>query len=129
MAERRVINGQFGTADVFDATLTTEDVFSGNVSRDSPATLDFSQGDENGRLLHTLFVEDHDPGARPPSSLMDVVIDGEIIGKIDPNEDPHYYFEGLELNNKSFGVRTVQVRPNTTFGSSTIDVIAKYFYK
>ena len=87
------------------------------------------RGRENGRVLKEIFIEDHNPGARPPGSLVDVIIDNKVVGAINMSEDPHFYFKGWEDNNKSFGVRTVTLRPNATFGSSTVDVMAEYFYK
>lgn len=128
MVELKAITNKFGEGKIEDGISIKEDVFTGNISNSSTATLTFTNGGEYGRMMDILFIEDSSP-PRPFNSLVDVLIDGVVVGKINMNQDPHYYFNGWEKNNKSYGVRTVTLQPNTTFGSSTVCVMAKYYYK
>ena len=129
---RGVAQVYFGAVELEGITgstyITKEDAFTGNISNSSTATLTLSKGGSNGRVMHTIGIEDSSP-PRPFGSLVDVLIDGTVIGTIDMNLDPHYYFEGWEVNNKTFGVRTVTLQPNATFGASTVCIMSKYFYK
>lgn len=132
MVEKKEIGetSYFGAVDVTGSTLTKERVFGPeNINNASPATLAFSQGETNGRVLKEIFIEDSAPGSKPNFSEVDVIIANQTVGTIVMAEDPHYYFKNRELDNKSFGVREVQLQPNATFGSSTVCVIAEYFYK
>ena len=123
----------FGTVDLdakdAEPTLIKECVFTGNISNSSTATATFTEGGTNGRVLKEIFIEDYSPGARPSGSRVEVLAGGTTMGWININEDPHYYFKGWENNNKSFAVRTITLGPNATYGGSTVDVMAEYFYK